>query len=93
MSRIINKYNIYYENSYSETKIKTVYSCSDISWDIIQWLTETGTPIIFDSLSYNEAYVTACCIANISTNDSINYWEEINNFELPEIILDNFKLF
>lgn len=89
MSSIIRKYKIHYDGNDGYTYDKDLYCKYDNSSDIQQWRYSDGRPIDFRVMTDSQAEVTACCIAQIPTNDKYFYWEQFDN-DIPNIVKNSF---
>ena len=84
MSNYVEKYKIVYDGNDGFTPTAYIY-CKHIGVsDSQKWCNEDGSPVNFDDVTDSNAYVKACCIAGIPTNDSYYYWEQIDEFTLPK---------
>jgi hypothetical protein len=92
MSSTINKYVIHYDGNDGNTYSRNIYVRYEGVWDGQMWVEEDGSPVTFELVTDSEAYVLSNCIAGISTNNEFFYWEEVDDFELPEAVEKAFKL-
>ena len=84
MSNYVEKYKIVYDGNDGFTHTAYIY-CKHIGVsDSQKWCNEDGSPVNFDDVTDSNAYIKACCIAGIPTNDSFYYWEQIDEFTLPK---------
>ena len=91
MSSLVKKYAIHYDGNDGMTYTKYVYCKFENVWDGQLWRNEDGTALDFRCVTDSEALVTAHCIANIPINDKYFYWEEIKDFEIPDVVAKEFN--
>lgn len=91
MSSNVRKYLIRYDGNDGITYTEYIYCKFERVCDCQKWYNEDGTPVDFGSVTDSHAFVKACCIASIPTNDEYFYWEEINDFDIPEVIAKAFN--
>lgn len=91
MSSFVNKYKIVYDGNDGMTYEKFIYCKFENVWDGQLWRNEDGTPVDFRCLTDSEAKVKSMCIAGIPTDDKYFYWEEMDEFELPETVAEAFN--
>jgi hypothetical protein len=91
MSSCINKYKIKYDGNNGHSYIEYLYCKYENVWNGQLWCLENGSSLNFDCVTDSQAYVRACCIAGIPTNNKYDYWEQIEEFTLPEIVAKIFN--
>ena len=91
MSSYVRKYKVVFDGNDGMTYEKFIYCKYEGVWDGQLWRNEDGTPVDFRCVTDSEATVTAMCIACIPTNDKYFYWEEIEEFELPDAVKKEFN--
>lgn len=92
MSSTIKKYVIHYDGNDGNTYSRNIYARYENVWDGQLWAEENGSPVTFELVTDSEADVLSKCIAGIPTNSEYFYWEEVDDFELPEAVEKVFKL-
>lgn len=91
MSNNVRKYCIHYDGNDGMTYSDNIYCKFEHTGDTQNWLNEDGTPVDFQYVTDSHAFVKACCIANIYTNDKYFYWYEIKEFDIPEAVAKAFN--
>ena len=93
MSSYVNKYKVKYDGNDGYSYIEYLYCKYEDVWNGQLWCLENGSSLNFDCVTDSQAYVRACCIAGIPTNNRYDYWEQIEKFTLPEAVakLFNYK--
>lgn len=91
MSSYINKYKVKYDGNDGYSYTEYLYCKYENVWDGQLWCLEDGSSLNFDCVTDNRAYVRACCIAGIPTNNEYYYWEQIEEFTLPEAVAKIFN--
>lgn len=94
MSTYVNKYKVKYDGNDGHSYIEYLYCKHENVWDGQLWCLEDGSSLDFDCVTDSQAYVRACCIAGIPTNNKYHYWEQIEEFTLPETVakIFNYKI-
>lgn len=91
MSSYVNKYKVKYDGNDGYSYIEYLYCKYENVWDGQLWCLEDGSSLNFDCVTDSQAYVRACCIAGIPTNNKYDYWEQIEEFTLPEAVAKKFN--
>ena len=91
MSSYVNKYKVKYDGNDGCSYIEYLYCKYEGVWNGQLWCLEDGSSLDFDCITDSQAYVRACCIAGIPTNNKYDYWEQIEEFTLPEAVAKIFN--
>jgi hypothetical protein len=91
MSSYVQKYKIHYDGNDGNSYDEYIYCKFENVWDGQLWANEDGTPVNFGCVTDSHAFVKAMCIAGLETNNKYEYWEQINNFDLPESVAKTFN--
>lgn len=91
MSSYVNKYKVKYDGNDGYSYIEYLYCKYENVWNEQLWCLEDGSSLNFDCVTDSQAYVRACCIAGIPTNNKYDYWEQIEEFTLPEAVAKRFN--
>jgi hypothetical protein len=91
MSSNVRKYLIRYDGNDGMSYDKFIYCKYEFVWDGQKWCNEDGSSLNFDCVTDSNAFVTACCIAGVDTGDKYSYWEEIKEFDIPELVAKKFN--
>ena len=91
MSSYVNKYKIKYDGNDGYSYIEYLYCKYENVWNGQLWYLEDGSSLNFDCVTDSQAYVRACYIAGIPTNNKYDYWEQIEEFTLPEAVAKRFN--
>lgn len=91
MSSYVNKYKVKYDGNDGYSYIEYLYCKYENVWDGQLWCLEDGSSLNFDCVTDSQAFVRACCIAGIPTNNKYEYWEQIEEFTLPEAVAKKFN--
>ena len=91
MSSYVNKYKVKYDGNDGYSYIEYLYCKYENVWNGQLWCLEDGSSLNFDCVTDSQAYVRACCIAGIPTNNKYDYWEQIEEFTLPEAVAKRFN--
>lgn len=91
MSSNVRKYLISYDGNDGMSYNKYIYCKYENVWDGQKWCNEDGSSLDFDCVTDSNAFVTACCIAGVDTGDKYSYWEEIEDFDIPEPVAKKFN--
>ena len=91
MSSNVRKYKIRYDGNDGITYSNHIYCKYEHVCDVQEWCNEDGSSVDFDCVTDSQAYITACCIAGIEVIDKYHYWEEILEFDIPEIVAKVFN--
>ena len=91
MSSYVNKYKVKYDGNDGYSYIEYLYCKYEGVWNGQLWCLENGSSLNFDCVTDSQAYVRACCIAGIPTNNRYDYWEQIEKFTLPEAVAKVFN--
>lgn len=91
MSSYVNKYKVKYDGNDGYSYTEYLY-CKYLNvWNGQMWCLEDGSSVNFDCVTDSQAYVRACCIAGIPTDNKYDYWEQIEEFTLPEAVAKVFN--
>lgn len=91
MSSYVNKYKVKYDGNDGYSYIEYLYCKYENVWNGQLWCLEDGSSLNFDCVTDSQAFVRACCIADIPTNNKYYYWEQIEEFTLPEAVAKKFN--
>lgn len=91
MSSYVEKYRIHYDGNDGNSYDEYIYCKHEGVWNGQSWVNEDGTPVDFFYVTDSHAYVKAMCIAGILTNNKYEYWEQIEEFNLPEKVSQVFN--
>jgi hypothetical protein len=86
MISCIRAYKIVFDGNDGQSYEEVVYCKYNNSCDTQQWLDSGGRPVDFDYVTDSKVDVLAKCILGIPTNNKYYYWQELDDFKLPEAV-------
>jgi hypothetical protein len=91
MSSCIKAFKIIYDSNDGRTYEEVVYCKYNNTNDIQRWLDSGGRPVDFNYVTDSKVDVLAKCILGIPTDNKYYYWQELEDFELPREVDEEFK--
>ena len=91
MSKYIKSYRIAYDGNDGQNYEQVVYVEYNATCDIQRWVDESGKPVNIGCVTDSYAKILAKCMLQIPSENRFEYWEEINGFVIPDLVLKYFK--